>query len=428
MHPRLTTSRSHRTAFTALVVAVLSTISVLGVATAEPPDDLELVLIASGLSSPVAVRNASDGSDRLFIVEQSGRIKIWDGNQVLATPFLDISGSTLEPPIIAGGEQGLLGLAFHPNYENNGYFFINYTRGSGSGETAVVRRQVSAGNPNIADTGAGSIKQIIVINQNATNHNGGDIHFGPNDGYLYIGMGDGGSSSDPGCRGQRLDDLKGNMLRLDIDTPGDIDPYEIPQGNPFGDETWTYGWRNPWRWSFDRYTGDMFIGDVGQGTREEISFQSASSIGGENFGWKIMEGNFCHDPDPIDNDCPNGTPSCGDPSFIPPLFDYPRTVGTIVTGGYRYRGTRVSGMRGIYVFADSGVNDIFFATETRGNWSFENWLSGPNIRVVSFGEDEEGELYAVNLGGSVLRFESASSIFTDGFESGDTSRWSETSN
>ena len=207
---------------------------------------------------------------------------------------------------------------------------------------------------------------------------GAIIHFGPNDGYLYIGMGDGGSSSDPGCRGQRLDDLKGNMLRLDIDTPGDIDPYEIPQGNPFGDETWTYGWRNPWRWSFDRYTGDMFIGDVGQGTREEISFQSASSMGGENFGWKIMEGNFCHDPDPIDNDCPNGTPSCGDPSnFIPPLFDYPRSVGTIVTGGYRYRGTRVSGLGGIYVFADSGFNDIFFATENRGSWSFENWLSGP---------------------------------------------------
>ena len=286
---------------------------------------------------------------------------------------------------------------------------------------------MSAGNPNVAETRGASIKQIIVINQDQTNHNGGDIHFGPNDGYLYVGMGDGGSGGDPGCRAQHINNLLGNMLRLDVDTPGDLAAYEIPDDNPFDDETWAYGLRNPWRWSFDRFTGDLFIGDVGQVTREEISFQPAGSPGGENYGWKVMEGNYCHDPNPIDPSCPGGTPSCGSGSYTPPLFDYTRSLGQAVAGGFRYRGSKLSGFHGTYVYGDHSTGRIWFANQnSQGQWSTSVWMD-TNYSISSFGEDEEGELYLAHKTGSgkIYRFESAGSVFTDGFEAGDTSVWSE---
>ena len=258
---------------------------------AQPTVDLEL--FADGFSSPVDITNAGD--ERLFVVEKSGRIKIVlpDGT-VLPTPFLNIN------PIVgsAGSEQGLLGLAFHPNYASNRYFFVNYT--NNSGDTEIARYETDPANLNQALSNSGTV--IMTIDQPFNNHNGGDIAFGP-DGYLYIGMGDGGSGGDPGDRSQDPQELLGKMLRIDVDNGS---PYGIPPDNPFIndttvlDEIWAIGLRNPWRYSFDRETGDLWMGDVGQNEREEIDMQLASSTGGENYGWRCYEG-----------DLPFNTSGCG---------------------------------------------------------------------------------------------------------------------
>jgi hypothetical protein len=383
---------------------------------AQPPPDLELVSLGISVSTPLALRNAGDGSGRLFIVERGGTIRIYEpGTGLLGMPFLDISSV-----VDTFFEGGLLGLAFHPNYPSNGYFYVNYTRdgtGGDSLETVIERFEVSAGNPDIADGGSGV--EILTIGQPAGNHNGGDLHFGP-DGYLYVGMGDGGASS---STSQNTSTLLGKMLRIDpCDTPTCTPTYTIPPDNPFVggpelEEIWGIGFRNPYRWSFDRDTGDLLIADVGSGSREEVSFEAAGSSGGLNYGWNCREGDIA------------GPGGCSG-TFVEPILVYPHTNGNCsITGGYRYRGC-IEGLRGTYVFSDFCTAKIFFGTEdSPGVWSFTEWDDLPGS-AFGFGEDEDGELYFLD-GGSVYRFESATDctaqqIFLDGFESGDTTAWSAT--
>ncbi len=376
----------------------------------DPPADLTLALFKDGFTRPVAVRHAGDGTGRLFVVEQGGTIRVIAGGQTLALPFLDLSTVVDD----SNNEQGLLGLAFHPDYENIGYLYVNYTYdpGTGPGRTRVERYQVSAGDLNQADPG--SATTILDFEQNGSNHNGGDLHFG-RDGFLYIASGDGGGSEDSDDLAQHLDTLLGKMLRIDVDGAS---PYAIPAGNPFVNdgaalnEIWAYGLRNPWRFSVDRLTGDLYIGDVGQYATEEIDLQPASSEGGENYGWSCMEGD-----DPVDYNPCDGNP------LTPPILVYDHNPGCSVTGGYLYRGN-IGGLHGRYVFGDYCSGVIWFGSSSGGDWTATEW-SDTSLRISAFGEDEAGELHVVDLlGGAIYRFESPSSIFTDLFESSDATRWS----
>jgi len=385
-------------------------------AAAQLPPDLALNALPFTVSTPLAARNADDGSNRLFIVERSGRVQIYQpGVGILGSPFLDIVSQ-----VDTFFEGGFLGLAFHPDFTTNGYFYVSYTRNGVGGnplETVVERYEVSAANPNDADEA--SAVEIFSLDQPAGNHNGGDIHFGP-DGFLYIGLGDGGSSS---ATSQNLNNLLGKMLRIDpCDTPTCAQPYTIPASNPFVgvtglDEICGVGFRNPYRWSFDRMTGDILIADVGSGSREEVSFEAAGGAGGLNYGWNCREGNI-------------GGPGGCSGTFVDPVMVYPHSLGNCsITGGFRYRGC-IPGLIGTYIFADFCTAKVFFGTEdTPGNWSFTEWddLGGS---VYGFGEDEDGEVYLLQ-GSNVLRFESTStcvsnSLFEDGFESGNTSVWDAT--
>lgn len=347
---------------------------------------VNLEVFAAGFQNPVDIANAGDS--RLFIVEQAGKIKIIDteGN-VNAIPFLDITDIVYDNQ----NEQGLLGLAFHPDYANNGYFYVNYTSQSTNGDTQISRFTVDSGNPDIADEG--SELQILTIEQPFGNHNGGDLDFGP-DGYLYIGMGDGGSGGDPGNRAQNPLEMLGKMLRIDIDNGS---PYSIPATNPFVgdpttlDEIWALGLRNPWRFSFDSQTGDMWIGDVGQNAWEEIDFQPASSTGGENYGWRCYEGSY---PFNTSGDCPPVS------ELVFPIYEYSQSGspgGCSVTGGVVYRGTQYPELDGHYFLSDycaSWIMTIYndgsgWATINHGTWSGEGFST--------FGEDVVGEVYVAGL-------------------------------
>jgi glucose/arabinose dehydrogenase len=332
----------------------------------------------TGLERIVFLTHAYD--ERLFIVEQKGYIRIFANNALQPEPFLDISTLTK-----AGGERGLLGLAFHPDYQTNGYFFVNYT--DANGDTQIVRYQVSD-NPNLANPE--SAKTILRVDQPYGNHNGGMMAFGL-DGYLYIGMGDGGSGGDPQNYAQNLNSLLGKMLRIDVDKG---DPYAIPSDNPFVNqndarpEIWSYGWRNPWRFSFDRETGDLWVGDVGQGSYEEISFQAAGQ-GGGNYGWRIMEGFHCYKPK-----------NCQQDKLIQPLLEYSHSQGSSVTGGYRYRGAQLEHLQGAYLFGDFASGKIWMATERNSQWEYAE-LINTNFNISSFGEDASGELYMLDYKGVV---------------------------
>ena len=336
-----------------------------------------LQAVVSGLSSPVLVTHAGDGTGRLFVVEQRGVIKVLAAGSTTPTAFLDITARVLD-----GGERGLLGLAFHPQYSANGRFFVNYTRET-DGATVIAEYARSA-NPNLA---LQTETILLVIAQPFANHNGGMIAFGP-DGFLYIGMGDGGSSNDPDSRAQDIDDLLGKMLRIDVD--GNL-PYAIPPDNPFAgvtagrDEIYATGLRNPFRFSFDRATGQLYVGDVGQGQREEIDVVAL----GANLGWRVFEGTRCTGLDPL---CTSG-------GFTPPIAEYSHTGGRCsVTGGYVYRGSRGVLPAGTYVFGDFCTGEIFtLAGGTSGV------LLDTTLNISSFGEDEAGELYVVGLGGTVYR-------------------------
>jgi glucose/sorbosone dehydrogenase len=337
---------------------------------------------------PVAITHAGDS--RLFITEQRGRVMVHDGTTVLPVPFLDIRSIVRSP---TESEQGLLSVAFHPNYHSNGFFFVNYT--DLGGDTVVARYSVSATDANRADPNSARI--ILQIDQPYANHNGGQLQFGP-DRYLYIGMGDGGAGGDPENRAQNLGSLLGKVLRIDVDREEGSRRYAIPSSNPLVDnysargEIWALGLRNPWRFTFDRLTGDMFIGDVGQGEREEIDFQPGTSTGGENYGWRRMEGTRCYNP----------STNCNTGNLVLPILEYRHTQGCSVTGGYRYRGADPR-LRGVYLYGDFCGGQIWGATQdVDGAWSTEVLLQ-TNIAISTFGEDVNGELYVADHGGPIYK-------------------------
>jgi glucose/arabinose dehydrogenase len=345
--------------------------------------DIQLVEWATGLTKPVDLTHAGD--ERMFYINKDGIIGVLQPDGSLnATPFLDISSLTDNSGL--NSEQGLLGLAFHPDYQNNGYFYVNYTRLNG--DTRVARYTVSA-DPDIAD--ASTALEILTIDQPFGNHNGGCLKFGP-DGYLYIGTGDGGSGEDPLNNGQSMDELLGKMLRLDVDA---AIPYSVPVDNPYVGtssdtlpEIWAAGLRNPWRYSFDRMTGDLWIGDVGQYTWEEVDFQPASSQGGENYGWRCYEGNHTG----FGGGCPPMS------SFDGPVAEYNHNSGRCsITGGFVYRGQEFPALDGKYFFTDY-CNGQFWSLEQNDadEWVQFDVLGAQGFGWVTFGEDVNGTLYMVN--------------------------------
>ncbi len=347
------------------------------------PDQYQWRLVADGFDHPIAITYANDGSGRLFVAEQSGQIRLIQNGEIQAEPFLDLTGLAVENAF----ERGLLGLAFHPDYARNGQFFVNYT--DSKGDTVIARYTVSA-DPNRADESSAQV--LLQIDQPYANHNGGDIAFGP-DGFLYIGMGDGGSAGDPQGNGQNLNTLLGKLLRIDVN----VEPYAVPGDNPFANtsearpQIWAYGLRNPWRFSFDRATGDLYIGDVGQGEWEEINFQPAVSVGGENYGWVNYEGNHKYG---------GGSPE----GLVFPVAEYSHTEGGCsVTGGYVYRGVALPELNGVYFFGDycSGLVWALYRTEAE-TWNRTLFMS-TGFSISSFGEDEAGEVYVVDHSGAVYR-------------------------
>jgi glucose/arabinose dehydrogenase len=351
-------------------------------AQAVDPSSVRLALepLPAELDRPVHLTHAGDGSGRLFVVEKGGRIRVLRDGVALPTSFLDIT------PLVrsSGSEQGLLGLAFHPRYAENGRFFIAYTAGSGD---QVVEAYRVSGDPNVADPGSG--RTLLRMEDPAPNHNGGLVLFGP-DGYLWIGTGDGGGAGDRYGNGQNRGTLLGKMLRLDVDNG---DPYAIPPDNPFVNEPdtrpeiWAIGLRNPWRYSFDRATGDLYIADVGQNAWEEVNLQRAGSRGGENYGWPRMEGRHCFP----------ANASCDPTPFVLPVGEYGRDGGISITGGHVYRGSESPRLVGLYLFGDFGSGRIWSLDEpTPGGWRMVELLRSP-LRISSFGEDEAGELYAASF-------------------------------
>jgi glucose/arabinose dehydrogenase len=353
-----------------------------------PTARLALGLVAEGFEQPTFVGGPPEDPTRIVVLEKSAAL-IWlvrDGN-VLAQPFLDLSAKVGAD----GLEQGLLGLAFHPDYADNGFFYVDYT--DQDGNTVVERYTVSA-NPDIADPA--TAKTILAVEQPTAIHNAGMIAFGP-DGYLYVALGDGGGANDPENNAQNLGTLLGSILRIDVDNG---DPYAIPPDNPFvgkGDarpEIWAYGLRNPWRFSFDRMTGDLWIADVGERAREEINFQPADSAGGENYGWKVREGSVCR---PGQNDC-------NLPGAVDPVYDYDKLLTASVTGGYVYRGPAAPSLQGAYFFAD-WANGELRSLRFDGEEVFDVETYSPGVGSIStFGEDAAGNLYVADFGeGAVYR-------------------------
>lgn len=366
------------------------TLLLLLVTTFSFSQDIYTILFADGFSNPVEMQNVGD--DRLFIVEKRGVIEILqlDGT-TNPTPFLDIQSIVLTP----GGnydERGLLGLAFHPDYINNGYFYVNYI--DNFGNTQISRFSVSTSDPNIADPD--SEFQILEVEQPYANHNGGCLRFGP-EGYLYIGLGDGGSAGDPENRSQNLQTLLGKMLRIDIDNTEGSTNYAVPSNNPFVgdpnalDEIWSYGLRNPWRFSFDSETDELWIGDVGQGSIEEID-RAAAGVSGQNYGWRCYEGNQEYNT--------SGCPMEFDLTF--PVAEYSHSGGNCsITGGYVYRGEIYENFLGIYFYADFCSGEI--GTIDQSNNQINH---GPyNGSWVTFGEDKNKELYIIDNFGSIYKIE-----------------------
>jgi glucose/arabinose dehydrogenase len=348
------------------------------------PTEYEWHAFIIGLKKPVGLTNSNDGSGRLFILEQNGRVRLIKNGEIISEPFLDIRkrvGSN-------GSEQGLLGIAFHPQYANNGFFYINYT--DLNGNTVIARYQVSE-NPDLADQTSERI--LLRAQQPYANHNGGNLIFGPDD-LLYLGLGDGGSGGDPHGNAQSLDTLLGKILRIDVDHG---DPYAIPADNPFitGEglpEIWAYGLRNPWRFSFDRLTGDLFIGDVGQAKWEEIDFLPVNSPGGTNFGWNYREGFH-----PF-----QGTPPAN-LKLTDPVVEYDHSQGCAVTGGLIYRGSNLPAWQGIYLYGDYCSGNVWGLRQAPdGSWQ-NVLLFQTTANITSFGADQNGEIYLLDQKGTIYQ-------------------------
>lgn len=347
----------------------------------------QLERVADGFDRPLSITHAGDGSGRLFVVEQRGTVYVVVDGAVASAPYLDLSDRTR-----ARGEQGLLGLAFHPEFASNGRLFVHYSDGRSG---ATVLSELRADGVAAASVDPATERILLTLEQPFGNHNGGQIAFGP-DGYLYLGLGDGGSGGDPLNAGQDLTSWLGSILRLDVDG---AEPYEVPDDNPFvvdpavPSEIWAYGLRNPWRFSFDRGTGDLWIADVGQNAVEEVNRQSAASPGGENYGWRIMEGDACFDP-------PTG---CDTTGLTMPVVTYTHRSGwgRSITGGYVYRGSAVPGLVGAYVFGDYVSGRVFVAEGSGDTWEARPLLE-TGFRIATFGEDEAGELYLADHQNGVL--------------------------
>ncbi|HMN27082.1 MAG TPA: PQQ-dependent sugar dehydrogenase [Caldilineaceae bacterium] len=362
---------------------------------------LKLEPFASGFTHPVKLANAGD--NRLFVVEQSGVIYMLDQNgNRLPDPFIDLTNR-----VLSGGEQGLLGLAFEP--DNPSIFYVDYTRKSNvsgqAGDTVIARYQVMPGDPNRGNPASEEI--VLVVDQPYPNHNGGDLAFGP-DGYLYIPLGDGGSGGDPENRAQNLNQLLGKVLRIDVVGQ---QTYAIPPGNPYANdnnantraEIWSLGWRNPFRFSFDRATGDMYYGDVGQGNREEVDYEPANTPG-RNYGWNLCEGSQVYPEQNPAELCPTNR------GLTMPIFDYGRGEGTTVTGGFVYRGSQFPGLVGHYIFADFGSGAFWtLLRNQQGDWDATKYTGLPAHNPSTFGENSAGELFVADYpSGAIYRIIDAS--------------------
>lgn len=410
--------------FTALILIILS---LFWLSTNHKPafaqysiemPSITLTPIALGFTRPITITNANDGSGRLFIVEQAGRV-IFLGPDLIKTEFLDIADRVLSPASGGGNEEGLLSIAFPPGFPQKPYFYVYYTKLNGNN---VLSRFFLSPNHDFADP-VSEEELLAFPHPQYTNHNGGQIAFGP-DGYLYVGTGDGGGGGDPFSNAQNLSELKGKLLRIDVEMkplPGRLDrrgkfsywvsscsslaelndlTYAIPDDNPFIDnpefrsEIWAFGLRNPWRFSFDRKTGDLYIGDVGQENWEEIHFQPSGSLGGQNYGWNIMEGETCYN-----------AATCDAAGLTLPVFTYPNaeTPNCAVTGGYVYRGSANPKLEGIYIFGDFCSGSIFGLQKVGDSW-VNGLLANTNYWISSFGEDEKGEVYLADMvGGGIYR-------------------------
>jgi glucose/arabinose dehydrogenase len=372
-----------------LIAGLLGLAMVMPASAAVP--GASLVLVDGGFTKPVLVTNAGDGSGRLFIVEKAGIIKIVESGSTLPTPFLDISDQ-----VSSDGERGLLGLAFHPGYETNRKFYVFYTRVS-TGRLVIAEYRASTGDPDVADES--TARTLLTIAHPATNHNGGHLAFGRY-GYLHISTGDGGGSGDPNNNAQSKDSLLGKILRIDVNGTSGTRAYRRPASNPYVgkpglNEIWSRGLRNPWRFSFDRATWDLWIGDVGQTRWEEID-RSSVAFGagkGKNFGWRVMEGNHCYRP----------SSGCNRDGKSRPLAEYSHSYGCSVTGGYVYRGTLSPALSGLYVFGDFCSGRIWTLPRAAARPAAETQLLDTDLMISSFGEDEAGEVYVVDYNGSIYR-------------------------
>ena len=349
---------------------------------------IKLLKVAGNLANPVDIVAQPNSSSRLYFVLQGGKVVLYNGSRVLATPFLNLSSS-----IASGGERGLLSLAFHPSYASNGYFYVLYT--APVGDVTLARFKVSSSNKNVANASSKLVLLSIPHSQHS-NHNGGKLLFG-RDGYLYLSVGDGGGSGDADDNAQDLGTLLGKLLRINVNG---ATPYTIPASNPFvgtpgaRPEIWAYGLRNLWRFSFDRSNGNLYLGDVGQDLWEEVSFQAASSHGGENYGWRRMEGKHCFDP----------ATACNDGTLKLPIFEYSHSNGCSVTGGFVYRGAQFPAIAGKYLYADYCNGVIRGAKKVNGVWTTSALLSTGKL-ISTFGQDRSGELYIAEHGsaGGVYR-------------------------
>jgi glucose/arabinose dehydrogenase len=354
------------------------------------PDRLRVELVADGLQDPIGLTAAGDGSGRLFVNERDGVVRVIrpDG-RLEPTPFVDLANR-----IAAGGERGLLGLAFHPDFAGNRRLFVHYSR-AGDGASVVSELTATA---DLRTADPGSERVLFTVPDPFVNHNGGQLAFGP-DGYLYIGLGDGGGGGDPLQNAQNPDVLLGKILRIDVDAT-DGRGYGIPPGNPFATdgadpgagrpEIWALGLRNPWRFSFDPDGGDLYIGDVGQGSWEEIDRQPADAAGGENYGWNVMEGRHCFNDD------------CDQTGYVKPIAEYGHELGCSVTGGHVYRGSAQPDLLGVYVFGDFCSGIIFTLQVDEGTIDPKPVLES-GLGISSFGTDEDGEIYVVDIRGGVYR-------------------------